>query len=270
MMKLIPEAFHPFTNYIISALIFLKEILFQNELKKISSNISYSKTKESSSCCIVATGPSIKDIDLESQKNSDFFTVSNAFLHEKIEAINPKIHFFAPYHAPLIFEEYIDWLRKADSILPKQTKICLSTRSYDHVKDHNIFSCREIIFVNFQKSLITRNLHLNKPIMSPQSIPIMALQVALALKYKKISLAGCDHNSLKYFGESVEHFYTKSSELRSNSSDGDLWGRGLESHLKFNLNLIKQYKMLKNLANKNHVTIVNLSKNSFIDIFPKI
>ena len=89
----------------------------------VSQNSELSMSAQGKDAYVLATGPSLKGKDLSFLNGEDCFSVSNFFLHEQIDVVSPKFHFFAPYHKPLILEEYIGWLRESDRVLPRETAI---------------------------------------------------------------------------------------------------------------------------------------------------
>ena len=62
--------------------------------------------KTSETAFLIATGPSLKFENLQLLAGHDCYSVSNFFLHPDLNSVNPKIHFFAPWHPPLIRENY--------------------------------------------------------------------------------------------------------------------------------------------------------------------
>ena len=211
---------------------------------------------------LLATGPSIKDENLKQLAGEDCFTVSNFFLHEDINLINPKFHFFAPYHKPLILENYIEWLRQADKALPNDTKIFLGHTTQDLVTKYKLFPEREVYYLYLSNYFST---DITGPIMFPQTGPLMIIPVLIYMGYEKIYLLGCDHNVLRDFKKPAEHFYNKSLEVRKNSSDENAWDN-IINELDTTKNIFVQYKNYKLILEEN-MEIINLSKDSWLDIF---
>lgn len=104
----------------------LKFMSYPNK-KLLGKNICLKTKGRGKVAFLLATGPSVKNENLKVLAGKDCYSASNFFLHEDIKTINPKFHFFAPYHEPLILENYIEWLRKGDRDLPAETKIFLAT-----------------------------------------------------------------------------------------------------------------------------------------------
>lgn len=259
MKKLIKSFMPPLLLDKMKYIRFDKSILKQNRILK---NVGKGKR-----AFLLATGPSIKEENLKLLDGEDCFSVSNFFLHEDIDIINPKMHFFAPYHKPLILKNYIDWLRLADKQLPPNTKIFLGHTTRNIVIKNNLFQKREVFYV-YLSPRHTRNIDLTKQIKSPSTGPLMILPVLIYMGYSEIYLLGCDHNVLKDYKKNCTHFYEKKDDLRKNASDDKAWS-DIVSELKSSLNVFAQYREYNNIALKSDVKIYNLSQESWLDVFEK-
>lgn len=237
-----------------------KDILNKNRILK---NIANGKR-----AFLIATGPSIKSENLKLLKGEECFSISNFFLHEDINLVEPKVHFFAPYHKPLILEEYINWLKKADEILPESTSIALGHETKDIVDEHGIFKKRKIYYI-YLGIPYNEDVDITKPILSPQTGPLMIIPFLLYMGYKEIYLLGCDHNMLRDYGKTVEHFYKRSDDIRSNAADDLAWFDIIKHH-DASKNIFVQYLYYKKIIEKkgNKTKIINLSKNSWLKFFP--
>lgn len=214
---------------------------------------------------LLATGPSIKEQDLSLLAGEDCFSVSNFFLHKDIRIIKPKLHFFAPYHKPLVLDNFIDNWRNADNQLPKDTNIVLGVSSRKMVEDYNLFSQRKIYYLDF-RSLKHIRIDIEKAILNPQTGTMMIMPVLGYMGYSKINLIGCDMNMLKDYGKCVENFYDR--DPRKNATDKGRW-TGIIDEMEADLTMMKQYKLYYDYFNKIGVTIQNLSPISWIDFVPK-
>ncbi len=214
---------------------------------------------------IIATGPSIREQDLTLLEGEDCFTVSNFILHKDLRIVNPKIHFVAPYHKPLIYEEYINWLKKIDALLPDSTKIVMSCRSEGMVSKEKIFKNRRVYYISTQKYFWSTKIDITKSVLSPQSSPLMILPVLHNMGYKEIYLVGCDHNILKDYGGIVSNFYDQKNDCRSNATSGDNWSAGIICHLEFAKNVFIQYQEYQKRFIVDEVKLFNCSQSSWLD-----
>ena len=240
-------------------LFFPKKILKKNKILKNSA-----KGKVG---FLLATGPSINKQDLAKLEKYDCFSLSSFFVHKDINIINPKYHFFAPYHEPLIVEDWVKWINLADKSLPKSTKIVLSVKDYKRIKDLGLLKKREITFLHFSKFIEVNNLDICGPLPDMQTHPLMVLPFMIYMGYKKIYLLGCDANNLKNYGKKIENFYNQNLEVKKGSDYP--WSFGIIKELENNLSVFKQFKRYKELSNKLNIKIINLSEGSWLDFFDK-
>jgi len=218
---------------------------------------------------LLATWPSINDNDLKILKWEDCFSVSNFFLHKDINTINPKFHFFCPYHKPLILDNYIDWLKSADKALPKNTSIILWHTWKELVDKYKLFPNRKICYLYLTPFPLKNNIDLQYPMLAPMTWPLMILPVLIYMWYKEIYLLWCDHNTLKTYGEDRNDFYDRKQDIRKNAADKNWYWKDIIDALENELNVFKQYKYYKAIADKKWIKIINLSEKSWLDIFEK-
>lgn len=244
----------------------LKFLFFANK-NILSKNRELKNITRKKRAFLLATGPSIKWEDLKKLSGEDCFSVSNFFLHEEIASIDPLLHFFAPYHEPLILENYIDWLKKADQKLPKNTNIVLWHTTKEYVEKHNLFLNRKVYYIYLSPFPSKNKINLLKPTLAPQTWPIMILSSLIYIGYQEIYLLWCDHTVLRDFKKIVTNFYTPTEDIRINAVDGKNWDTSIIEELKSNLNVFIQYKKLNKIAYKKWIKIINLSQDSRLDEF---
>lgn len=216
---------------------------------------------------LLATGPSLKQENLKLLKGEDCFSLSNFYLHEDLNIINPKFHFFAPYHKPLILENYVAWLRQADEKLPLETKIVLGHKTRNIVGDNDLFRNREVFYL-FMEPKFSGGFDITKTIMQPQTGPIMMLPWLLYMGYSEIYLLGCDNTILRDYGKTTTNFYPPEKDSRKNATNGQNWP-DISTTLKFVARMFEQYKYYKSSAKKQGTRIINLSQDSWLDLFEK-
>lgn len=222
-------------------------------------------TANKNSCYMLATGPSINNQDLTKLAGRDCFSISNFFLHKDIGIIKPKFHFFAPYHEPLILENFIDWLNMADKKLPKETNIILGVADYDKVQKYNLFPNRKIYYLEFVDTWDI-NTDIKKPVMGPQTGPIMILPVLDYMGYKEINMIGQDMTRLKDYKGTTQNFYT--NDPRKNATDGAGW-EDIIVELKRTCKMFEQFQAYYNYFISKGIKVFNLSPISWISFIPK-
>lgn len=239
----------------------------KDKVKIISRSADLLKKKKNHKAYIMATGPSIKDMNIAEVEGADFFSVSNFFLHDEIKKINLVAHFFANYHEPLILQEYIDWLSSADTVLDDGTTICLSYDVKWLVDSHQIFEGKDVFYFSFEKELSLYGLNLSKPFQSPHTSPVFLLALTIAMGYEEVYLCGCDHTVLRDYKKNVANFYPHGKETRQNATGGKRWDSGIAAHLINLIDTIDQYEQLAAIAKERGITVKNLSSDSWLEMF---
>jgi len=238
----------------------------ESEIKR---TIELKGLKKSNKAFIMATGPSIKQLDTALLAGADVYSVSNFFLHDEIQNIDITAHFFANYHEPLILAEYIAWLESADKILPKSVPLLLGYPMKEIINAHQMLQERDIYYFCFEKEFTVSGLAIDRPFLSPHSSPILLLSLAIALGYSEIYLCGCDHTNLRDYKGTVKNFYDKDKDLRSNATEQKWWNNGVKAHVQYLLLQIDQYEALKKLADQKGLRVYNLSEDSWLEVFPR-
>ena len=224
------------------------------------------KRKRSKRAFIIATGPSIKRLDLSLLSGKDCFTISNAFLHDEIKAINPIVHGFCSYHKPMEESNYINWIRMSSCRLPESTFIFTPTQNEKYINSITI-NGRNIVYAYFSYMGQYIWPFAKMISMSPQAGPLLMLPLVISLGYSEIYLIGCDHTVLRDFGKNITNFYNPEAEVRKNATDSSSWS-DIRSELKATITVFNQYEFYESYAKKMGVTIFNLSDDSWLQLFP--
>ena len=234
----------------------------------LNKNAVFENTGRGKRAFLIATGPSLKLDDLKPLAGEDCYGISNFYLHEHIQSIRPKFHFFAPYHKPIVLESYIDWLVDADNVLPPETNIFLGHTTHDLVEKYNLFKKRKIFYLYLSECRAGKKVDITRPVMAPQTGPLMALPVLLYMGYSEIYLLGCDHTELRDYKKTVSNFYDPSKDIREATPDiKNVWYDGIVANLCNSANIFKQYMLYRKLLYGRDVTIINLSQDSWLDLF---
>ncbi|MFU8884465.1 MAG: hypothetical protein ACNA8O_03310 [Cyanobacteriota bacterium] len=229
-----------------------------------------SSRKSSDSAFLVATGPSIKEQQLELLAGHDVFTISNAFLHHRISAINPIVHGFCAYHKPLQKNNFADWIKAANERLPAGSAMVTPFSNQCFVGDFGI--ARQVFFCEHISFRLARRLGwprmFSEFIPRPATGPLLLLPIILGAGYKKIYLLGCDHNVLANYGGVISNFYDPKDDIRVNATSGEAWG-DIKYQCYCLIQVIEQYEYYSKIAQSCDSQIVNLSPSSWLSTFPK-
>jgi hypothetical protein len=262
MERISPRFFLSISYYLFSLGIFLKNLRKKDFSLKL--NVMPSKT----TAYLIATGPSLKRVDLSKLVNQDIFTVSNSILHEKISLLNPYAHFIAAFHAPLNENSITKWLNLIDQKLPHSTDIVTDYKNKAFVDDKHFLN-RKVIYLETFPMLDF--LLIAPPYITPRpwSVPQLAIPYIFSLGYKKVVLCGCDHTALANYGNTIEHFYDPKLDIRLGASDKLAWeDGGIIKQLNSNLELFQLYATMKNYYEKRGKSIVRLTSDGWLDFIP--
>jgi len=213
---------------------------------------------------LIATGPSLKDEDLSFLADYDCFSVSNFILHPQLNTVSPRIHFFAPYHEPLILNNFIQWLKRADDMLPHDTSVCISERDKPLIEKYSLFRGRDLIYLRLGKAPSYGTFELTKTVLAPYTSPIMALPVLLYMGYSSVYLLGCDNNSLRNFGGTIENFYDSQLDPRLNATSDEKWTSGIIVTIEEQLEQFKQYEFYNRLFKRLGRNLFQCSPSSWL------
>jgi hypothetical protein len=218
---------------------------------------------------LLATGPSLKLENLAVLKGKDVVSVSNFFLHPLAKKLAPKLHFFASVHPPLDWGNIAAWFGKADKALPAETAIVTTFTTKALVEQYGLFKRRQVYYLYDSAFPSHRCVDLERPVLGPQTIPLLALPVLFYMGYEEIGLLGCDHTVLRDFGRRIGHFFKPAADARKGSSDRAAWADVITSHEE-SLNVFRQYDFYRRIAaaNGGRPRIVNYSQDSWLDLFP--
>ena len=123
----------------------------------------------------------------------------------------------------------------------------------------------ELFIYAFQKSVFGFSPNITRPVLAPQSSPIMTLAMIYAMGYQRVFLLGCDHNILKDYGGVVSNFYSPEKDMRKNATSGNNWEAGIISHLGFAKNVFLQYRYYQKVFDRSDRKIYNTSADGWLD-----
>ncbi|WP_431158316.1 hypothetical protein [Winogradskyella poriferorum] len=217
---------------------------------------------------ILGSASSINQLDLTGYSDKMAITVGNFFEHPDIEKINPKIHIFAASHPPITKEVLIDWWTRCQEVLPQNVPLLVEKRDKE-VAD-KIFKNRSVYYYSYGGDV---PVDFTKPILSPWSVTIVALQLAIYCKLPKTGIFGVNHDwqCIKPY----THFYDHdkpSLEFYLNKAGIEIsYEKQKQPFPKERLykeyELYQQYETLKNQAQINGLKIYNYDPFSDFDVF---
>ncbi|WP_445457187.1 hypothetical protein [Flavobacterium sp. HNIBRBA15423] len=257
MMILLKKIKKKLRNLFISPSIFPKN----EELKKIFSSFERA--------IVLGSSESINNLDITLFKNDFVITMGNFYEHPEIEIINPKVHVFAASHSPITEKVLKCWWGRCNDILPKSTILLIEKRDEKIAKE--IFTDRKIFFYSYGGSL---PVDLTKRILSPWSVTVVGIQLAIYCKIPKIILLGVNHDwqCIQKYTHFYEHdkpsleYYLKKENIKISYEEQKQ--PFPKERLYREYELYQQYESLKEESIKLGLQIVNGDPFSFFDVFP--
>lgn len=249
-----------------------------NKIKSIFSNNKLFPENEellklfmnNSKCYILGSSPTINQLNLHNlEENSTKISMGNFYEHPDIEIINPDVHIFAASHKPITEKVLTDWWGRCNDILPKNTSLLIERR--DREVAEKVFVNRVIFYYAYGGNF---PIDFTKKIISPYSVTIVALQLAIYSKVKEINLVGINHDwqCVKPYGHFFDHskpcleYYLKKENITINY---EVQKQPFpKERLYKEYELYQQYEALLLEAEKNNAKIYNSDKYSDFDVFP--
>lgn len=256
-------------------IVFLKKIRnkIKNRLKSPYIHKENKELREKSShynqAVILGSGPSINNLNVTVFKDDFVISMGNFFEHPLIEQINPKIHIFAASHHPITEKVLKDWWNRCHAVLPKNTPVLIEEKDRKVALD--VFKERKVYIYSYGGCI---PVDFTKKIMSPWSVTIVGLQLAIYCKIPKIALLGINHDwqcvqKYAHFYDhekfSLEFFLKKEGIKISYEEQKQPFPK---ERLYREYELYQQYESLKKEAETLNLHVVNADPFSHFDVFP--
>jgi hypothetical protein len=223
---------------------------------------------------ILCNGPSVKKQNLRPLKDELVISVSNGYLHLEYAEIAPKYHCVPQITYGLMTrQDVVAWFREMHDRLGKATLI-LSETEEALVREEGLFPGRDVRYVHL-KGLFS-NLppatipDLTAAIPVAQSVPILALMLAMYMGGNRLYLLGTDHD---HFRSGEYKYFYEPTVLRGKDISVDERGRlrgGWFAELSALAVLWSQYRSIKEIAARNDIEIFNATHGGELDEFPRI
>ena len=223
-------------------------------------------------CFILATGPSIRELDLSPLQNECCIAVSEFYKHKQYRLISPAYYAFAPRHPPFTEEDRLRELEEMKKLTTREKFVFgLSDRRVVE-RSQLVPDTSRLHYIDFQqaeKQLDAIDLTAAFPI--PCSAALIAVWIAIYMGVSQIYLVGCDHDALwKWDGlgpvdgrKDHTHFYEGDPTIGQSSGDVD-------SLLRHVILLRDTYRWTNAIARRQGATIYNANPQSRLDVVPRV
>ena len=245
------------------------KIITRKSASLYDENIELRKSfKNYKQAVILGSASSINRLKVDEFSKDFVITVGNFFEHPEILKIKPKVHIFAASHPPITKEVSIEWWQRCNESLPEETVLLVEKRDKEIAEI--VFENRKVYYYSYGGEL---PVDFTKPIMSPWSVTIVALQLAIYCQIKTIGIIGVNHDwqCIKPY----THFY----DHKKPSLEYYLNKAGIEiayeiqkqpfpkERLYREYGLYQQYETLKSEAQRLNLEIFNFDPFSDFDVF---
>lgn len=224
-------------------------------------------------CFILGNGPSVKGLDLSRLQGENVITVSNGYLHSDFDKFQSRYHCVPQITYGLMTpEDVVRWFEEMHSHLGG-AELFLSSTEAELVRKHNLFSGRTVRYLMLGESFDERPsveiVDISKPVPRVDSVPVMALMIAMYVGFKEIILLGVDHD--RYLSTPYQYAFElkvqKGKDLTVNA-DGTP-ARNRHDDFQQAARLWRQYRAIANIAKANDIRIFNSTPGGALDEFDR-
>lgn len=252
-----------------------------NRNKTTADIVKFKDIHKGKRCFILATGPSINQMDLTVLKNEISIAVSFFGYHKDIKKICPKYHVCAPNHEPLGEKNALNYFNMIKECYPSDIPCFFGITQYKHSFDNVLLRYPDLkpeqtYFIDYSNSeMINENNKCDSVIWDPCKTPFAlmtvafeAIMIAAYMGCNEIYLLGCDYNYIKDIeGRKEQHFYPDSKTVQGREYIAE---NGLEPFFKNSYLLWKRYRLIFEALEQRGITVYNASPDSLLDMFPKV
>ncbi|MBX4998083.1 hypothetical protein [Rhizobium lentis] len=224
-------------------------------------------------CFILGNGPSVKGLDLSRLQGENVITVSNGYLHSDFDKFQSRYHCVPQITYGLMTpEDVIRWFNEMHSHLGGQ-ELFLSSTEAELVQKNNLFAGRTVRYLVLGESFDERTsdeiVDISQPVPRVESVPVMALMIAMYLGFKEIILLGVDHD--RFLSSTYQYAFDlkvqKGKDFTVNA-DGVLT-RGRHDEFQQLARLWRQYRAISNIAKANGIRVFNSTPGGALDEFER-
>lgn len=235
-------------------------LFFRFDIKRlIKSNIKYKDIHKGKRCFIIGTGPSLNQLsksEIDFLKNEIVFGANSFYKADIVDSITP--NYYALFDN-LYWNDEKHFFEDINTKYSFNPPVFLTDYRSKKILDNINF--REAIFLYSKKIPVNKiNVNLGGNMYIGQNVINSSIMIAMYMGFKEIYLLGCDYNS--FATEKPQHCYEDSDEMVYNTEN-------LAFYLKFYALTTKIHYLIAKFAMKRGTQVVNLTKHSLLDAYPK-
>lgn len=210
--------------------------------------------KKSDKCYVLGLGPSLANVDPEKLHDGDIIAVNNFFAYANSHRFHPDFYVLMDNHYYSSDFQENDRIRAFESF--PSTTFILNGRYYSKkldIKDKTFW-----LYAWKGYSAINSNMSLTKVMPAFDNVICNAISIAICMRYKEIVLLGCDFNS--FATPKIQHCYCTEGEKRDMSLSFEMFVYSF---------VAEQHRLLNISAISNDLRIINSTKDSLLDVYPR-
>jgi hypothetical protein len=225
-------------------------------------------------CFILCTGPSVRKQDLRRLAGELVISVSSAYLHPDFRVFKPAYHCVPQItYGKMTEDDVIGWFRDMHAHAG-DAEMVLSSTERALVESRGLFAGRRVHYLALGGDIAYADggavPDLTGPLPGPQSVPVMALMLALYLGCKTIYLLGTEHDH--FVTGTYNYFYDRSPV---SGKDLSVTGDGKVAISRYDelhafARLWRQYRWLRSCASSAGATIYNATAGGALDEFERV
>jgi hypothetical protein len=238
----------------------------------LAANASLKNRHEGQRCFILGNGPSAKLLDLASLQGETVFSVSNGYLHRGYSALAPAYHCVPQItYGRMTEDDVLAWFQEMHRGIG-DAELFLNESEAALVRKHGLFSGRRVHYLAFRQSFDEMGerhiIDISQPVPRVESVPVMVLMIALYMGFEEILLLGIDHDHFKTgrYTYAFDPQVLKDKDFAV-SSNGDIAISRYDDFQSL-ARLWRQYRVIREIAQKNARAIFNVNSSSELDEFP--
>jgi len=241
----------------------------------LASNATLRNRHAGERCFILANGPSVNQQNIRPLAHETVISVSKGYHHPDFRTVRPRYHCVPQItYGNMTPEMTVAWFREMDAALPPETELFLASQEYELVQQNRLFPERTVRYLCPGQRYFAK-----KPAAIPdltglvpraESVPVMALIIALYMGLARSYLLGVEHDW--FVSKRYDYFFDRSAVPWKDAgvnSDGTMDNK-LLNDLPHVHRLWTQYAALDALARANNAEIFNATAGGMLDVFPRV
>ena len=244
-----------------------------DETRTLQRNQSFANRHKGQRCFVIATGPSLKEQNIDSLGDEITFAMSGFWQHPVVEKWQPTYYCFSD---PAYFNGSLPMLEFFRSMGKRihSSSFFAPLAAREVIENQLLLPLDHTNWVAFRGELNDnhadkRQIDLTRDIPGAMSVSQLCIMAAIYMSCSPIYLLGLDHDWLAHKGE-AGHFYSGHGGLEKHPDfKPQLTDWSYKFLMECQLKLWLGYETLKSIAERKGIHIVNATHGGFLDVFDR-